>query len=134
MNIISTLQHCKWPLAAVLLFQSGACGEDKAADPSNDIVESWKKAGLDPIELSEPSEDKAGSCVRGKVAKLHVELCTYSDALAADSAKEAGLAKFGSATGAALVRDRYLLLVSDVDRVDVHGKTLNTLAKTFLKP
>ena len=39
-----------------------------------------------------------------------------------------------SGIGAALVRQSMLLVVSDPDKVDVHGKVLNQVAKIFLEP
>ncbi len=127
-------QGYSWLIVVAILSQT-ACSDDKTTNSSDEVVAAWRTIGLEPIELSEVSEStKKGRCLRGKVAKLHVDLCTYDDAVAADSAKEEGLAKLGSFTGTALVRDRHVLIVSDVDRTDVHGKTLNALAKVFLKP
>lgn len=122
-----------------LLLAMGACDEapKKGAETGGQVVLAWQSAKLGEIDLKKSEESKAyagGSCMVGTVAKLQVELCEFKDALAADSAKEAGIETIGANTGAALVRDRYLLVVADTDKVDVHGKTLNQVAKIFLAP
>ena len=122
-----------------LLASAAACEEDPIAgtESRDQVVTAWREASLTPTKLTKNAESigiAGGDCRQGKVAGLQVDLCEYKDALAADGAKEKGLARIGSSTGAALVRDRYLLVVADVDKVDVHGKTLNKVAKIFLKP
>jgi hypothetical protein len=122
-----------------LLLALGSCDEapKKGAETGSQVVLAWQSAKLGEIDLKKSEDTKTyagGSCLVGTVAKLQVELCEFKDALAADSAKEAGIETIGSSTGAALVRDRYLLVVADVDKVDVHGKTLNQVAKIFLAP
>ena len=133
------MQHLR--IAALSLFLGsalGACEETpKGAETPNQVVDAWKAADVGAVELSAASDAEAladGDCLHGKVAGLYVDLCQYKDALAADSAREKGLEKIGANTGAALVRDRYVLVVADNDNVDVHGKVLNKVAKTFLKP
>lgn len=125
-------------LSVALLGVFAACdGEDGAAATELEVLAAWKAAGIEAIDLAKTDEStsiKAGECMKGTAAGLHVRLCTYKDALAADSAKEAGLATIGANTGTALVRDRYLLVMADIDKVDVHGKTLNKMAKIFLTP
>jgi hypothetical protein len=122
-----------------LLASLSACEDSgkKGAETTSQVISAWENAQIGNVKLekSEDSETYAGgSCRTGKVADLKVELCEFKDALSADSAKERGLIEVGSNTGAALVRDRYLLVVADVDKVDVHGKALNQVAKIFLSP
>ena len=123
------------PLALALAL--AACNSsDSEKAPPDQVLLAWAAAGLGPIDLESPKEntDLAGECRQGKVAGLQVQLCEYKDALAADGAKPKGLATIGSNTGAALVRDRYLFIVADTEKVDIHGKKLNKLATIFLSP
>lgn len=122
-----------------LFLVGGVCACDDAAskgkEKPNQVVAGWKSAKLTPIELEATKDGIAGgNCRAGKVAGLEVSLCEFSDAVAADSAKEEGVRQIAAHTGAALVRDRYLLVVADVDKVDVHGIKLNQVAKLFLNP
>lgn len=133
------MQHLRIAVLSLLLGSAlGACEETpKGAETQNQVVDAWKAADVGAVELATASDSEAlagGDCLHGKVAGLYVDLCKYKDALAADSAREQGLEKIGAITGAALVRDRYVLVVADNDKVDVHGKVLNKVAKTFLKP
>ncbi len=122
-----------------LLAILGGCDDStpKGAETSSQVILAWTGADLGAIDLKKSEESKTfagGTCQTGTVAALHVSLCEFKDALSADSAKESGIEEIGSNTGAALVRDRYLLVVADVDKVDVHGKVLNQIAKIFLEP
>ena len=123
---------------AVFLLGATACDDEPTGTESrNQVVAAWTSAKLGPIDLAESNEKTriaGGKCREGTVANLQVNLCEYKDALAANSAKEEGLERIGSKTGAALVRDRYLLVVADANKVDIHGKVLNQVAKIFLKP
>lgn len=124
-------------LSTALLCVFAACDGEEQAATEMEILSAWKTAGIEAIDLAKADESSsinAGECMKGTAAGLHVLLCAYKDALAADSAKETGLTTIGANTGTALVRDRYLLVVADPDKVDVHGKTLNKMAKVFLKP
>jgi len=126
-------------LALPVLVGVSACDEapKKGAESGDQVILSWRSANLGTIDLSESTDSevfKGGNCRTGKVAALHVDLCEFKDALAADTAKEQGLAKIGANTGAALVRDRFLLVVADKDKADVHGKVINQVAKLFLEP
>jgi hypothetical protein len=109
----------------------------KGAESGDQVILAWRSANVGEIDLGDKKESEifaGGSCRDGTVAALYVDLCEFKDALAADTAKEEGIAKIGANTGAALVRDRFLLVVADKDKVDVHGKVLNQVAKIFLKP
>jgi hypothetical protein len=126
-------------LALPLLVGVSACDEaaKKGAENGDQVIVAWRSANLGTIELAEGKDSEVfagGSCRTGKIAALHVDLCEFKDALAADTAKEQGLAKIGANTGAALVRDRFLLVIADRDKADVHGKVLNQVAKIFLEP
>lgn len=125
-------------LSLSLLTALAACEDTaKGAESTNQVMVAWQSADIGSVELkpSEASEIIAeGKCLDGTVAKLHVNLCEFKDAISADSAKELGLERIGANTGAALVRDRYLLVVADLDKVDIHGKVLNKVAKIFLEP
>lgn len=123
----------------LVLGATGGCDDatKKGSETQGQVIAAWKAAELGPVELAKSEETigiAGGECREGTVAGLHVDLCTYKDALTAASAQEKGLSIIGENTGAALVRDRYLLVVADVDKVDVHGKVLNKVAKIFLEP
>jgi|TARA_R110000868_G_scaffold290314_1_gene550503 hypothetical protein len=75
----------------------------------------------------------AGDCKSGTVAGLRVDLCLFKDVLSADNARTLGLERIGSETGAALVRERLLLVIADPGHVDPHGKKLNEVAKLFMQ-
>lgn len=126
-------------VALPLLLALSACDSapEKGAESGEQVILAWQKANMGSVVLKKSEENEAiagGDCRSGTVAKLHVSLCEFKDAIAADSAKELGIAEIGSNTGAALVRGRYLLVVADIDKVDVHGKVLNQIAKIFLEP
>lgn len=126
-------------LLSLSLFLALPSCEDtaKGGESNSQVMVAWQRAGIGSVELK-PSEGSKviaeGKCQDGTVAKLHVTLCEFKDAISADSAKAQGLQQIGANTGAALVRDRYLLVVADLDKVDVHGKVLNKVAKLFLEP
>jgi hypothetical protein len=126
-------------LALPFLLSSSACEDSakKGAETTDQVIVAWNSAQLGSVKLEAAKESETyagGSCRSGKVADLRVDLCEFKDALSADSAKDQGLVEVGANTGAALVRDRYLLVVADVDKVDAHGKVLNQVAKIFLEP
>lgn len=120
---------------AASLAMGMSCSDGGAADFA--LADTQWMSALGKVEL-EPSSDAQqigqGDCRTGTVAGLHVDLCHFKDAVSADAGREAGLAKIGSHTGAAIVRKQTLLVVSDPDKVDVHGKTINKLTKTFANP
>ena len=122
-----------------LVLTLGACDDAQktGSESTSQVMLAWQIADIGSVKIK-PSEGNKiiadGKCQDGIVAKLHVTLCEFKDAVAADSAKELGLAQIGANTGAALVRERYLLVVADLDKVDVHGKVLNKVAKIFLEP
>jgi hypothetical protein len=110
-----------------------SCDENKTSE--HDAIEDlWRIVGDVSLKKTKDAAIGAGDCKTGMVSGLHVDLCLFKDALSADAAKEIGLQRIGSHTGAALVRDRFLLVIADRDKVDVHGKTLNQVAKLFLQP
>ena len=122
-------------LAMVASLAMGASCSDGDADFAK-AETAWMRS-LGKVELAPSSEEERigeGDCRTGTVAGLHVDLCQFKDAVSADAAREAGLDKIGKNTGAAIVRKRVLLVVSDPDKVDVHGKTINELTKSFAKP
>lgn len=126
-------------IALPLLLSLSACEDatKKGSETSKQVISAWKNAKLGSVSLEKSKESETfdgASCRSGTVADLRVDLCEFKDAVAADSAKAKGLEEIGSHTGSALVRDRYLLVVADVDKVDVHGKVLNQVAKIFLSP
>ena len=126
-------------LAVVAMLALGACESTSKTDTvsSRQVIKAWEHANLGDVALDASKESKlfpGGTCRSGRVAALRVDLCEFSDAVSADAAKDKGLIHIGSNTGAALVRDRYLLVVADVESVDAHGKTLNRVAKIFLSP
>lgn len=96
----------------------------------------WMSA-LGTVELTTSTKAQRigqGDCRTGTVAQVHVDLCNYKDAVSADTAREVGLAKIAGHTGAAVVRKRTLLVVSDPDEVDVHDKIINQLTTSFRNP
>ena len=133
-----TLHKRLWSTSALAIFASLATAAS-CSDSTADFAQAdtqWMSA-LGKVEVGPSSEEQRigqGDCRTGTVAGLHVDLCQFKDALSADAAREAGLAKIGSDTGAAIVRKRTLLVVSDPDKVDVHGKLINQLTKSFANP
>lgn len=133
------MNHLKPLILALPLLLSAACEDSskKGGESNDQVILAWASSDLGAVDLDDAKESETfagGTCRSGKVADLRVDLCEFKDALSADSAKEQGLIAVGSNTGTALVRDRYLLVVADVDKVDVHGKKLNRVAKLFLAP
>lgn len=116
--------------ASALLF---AC--DDAAGPTSAVQQAWATSiGEVSLKANPESKMKSGTCQVGTVAGLAVELCSFKDALSADASREQGLAQVGSNTGVALVRGSMLLIASDPNKIDVHGKKLNEVSKIFLDP
>ncbi len=123
-------------LGIVLIPLLAGCNDGNESPSHMEVVTAWQTAGVENIELDSKDGPSiaGGDCLHGKAAGLAVHLCSYKDALAADSAKDDGMDLIAGHTGTALVRDQYLLVLADVDAVDVHGKTINTMAKLFLNP
>lgn len=124
-------------LTALLAWGPSGCGSDSAAaapEKADDVLESWKSAGLEVGEHALMPKHELGEarCVRGEVSKIETTLCTYPSDEAANQAQAAGLTVVGSTTGAALARGKLLLVVSDRKDADKDGKTINSLTKTFL--
>jgi hypothetical protein len=114
---------------------AAGCGDEPAApDKADDVLETWKSAGLEVGEHALLPKHELGDarCVRGEVGQIETTLCSYRSDEAATAAKVAGHELVGSTTGTALARGKLLLVVSD--RTDAHkdGKTIHTLTKTFL--
>jgi len=111
------------------------CSEDSTDSKMQAIEEVWA-VSMGEVKLSPSKESKieGGKCRAGTVSGLTVELCAFKDAVTADSAREGGLAQVGAQTGVSLVRDSLLLVASDPNGIDVHGKKLNQLSKLFLNP
>lgn len=108
--------------------------ETKSAPTSIDeVVSAWTEVGLDASKLAAADERTlaATQCRRGPIGGVDVTICSYPEDTAALEAREAGLKQIGETTGTALPAGRLLLVVADRDKADPHGKTINTIAKTF---
>lgn len=128
MRIATTLRAVA--CASLLLV---GCSDDGSSASTGAIEQAWATSvGEVALELNKETRLEGGTCRAGTVAGLAVEICTFNDAVSADSAREKGLAQVGSNTGVALVRDEMLLVASDPKKLDVHGKKLNRLSKIFL--
>ena len=71
-------------------------------------------------------------CVKGKVDKLDVLICHYKDAAGVKAANKK-VTRFleGAVSGAMRQRDKLLLVVADRDKIDIKGKKIDKLLKTF---
>jgi hypothetical protein len=117
---------------AALCFAAAACGRSGPSGPVGDVVDAWKKAGLDPAPFV-PAEKPlpGGTCSAGKVSGLEVMVCEFADADSAKKAEAAGLAQVGDATGAALAQGKLVLVVADRGKSDPSGKKIKDLAAGF---
>lgn len=117
----------------LLLLAALGCSSGGEARPHDEMERRWLEVGEVKLAQSGDKAIGAGECKTGTVAGLHVDLCIFKDALSADNARTLGLERIGPETGAALVRERQLLVIADHGHVDPHGKKLNEVAKLFMK-
>ena len=132
----------RWILAAlaILLFPAG-CGEKpktKADDTFHKpVVEKLAKAKLkvgDWKLVAKPETYGASACREGLVSELVVLLCKYEspEKAAAAAAAEKRLAFVGRAvSGAERVDGRLVLVVSDRDKKDLRGTTIQAIIQAF---
>ena len=125
-------------LLVVVLLASRGCGgdKDKKGDgPATvaDLEQGWKTAGLSPGGFA-PVDGQAlgnGQCQSGAVNGLDVTVCAYPTPEAATAARGSGLAAVGSATGAAVVEGKRMLVVADRKKADASGRSIDKLIKVF---
>lgn len=108
-------------------------GCEKQGGTVSAIEAAWVEAGLAPEGWEEAKLGGLGeaSCRQGTIKGIEVVLCRYDSADAAKAAQPAGRALIGKTTGTALAADEFLLVISDRDQADPHGKTINLIAKRF---
>jgi len=110
-----------------------ACGKAGPSGPTGEVIDAWKKAGLDASGFGS-SDSKGiggGTCSSGKVSGIETTICEFGDADAAKKAEAAGLTQVGDATGAAIAQGKLLLVVADRTKADPTGKTIKQLAAAF---
>lgn len=120
-------------LGLVLLGAVASGCEEAGSNPSESVIEAWRKAGLVPTVFTALDNEslKPGKCQQGKVDGVSVVLCQYADAAAARAAYNTGLAHVGESTGLALAADKMLLVVSDPDKADPTGRKIDAISATF---
>jgi hypothetical protein len=115
------------PLASGVSALPGASGSDV-------IVDSWKKAGLDPSSFEaidgKPLGD--GKCRAGTIAGIDATLCEYGDDAAAKKAEQAGFSRVGDATGVSRSQGKMLLVLADRHKTDPNGRKINDVMKVFV--
>ena len=105
--------------------------EKRAVDP---IASRWKVAGLKVGAAVQLDNSKVGAgCTRYDVQGVTALLCDFADPQSAEAGRKRGLGWIGDATGAALIQDNRLLVVSDRDGVDPSGKAINQITRLFLQ-
>jgi hypothetical protein len=105
---------------------------------TDDVVTAWKGAGLttDAFAPIDPSAYNAGYCAQGKIGGLDAVICEYSDDKSLDQGKktiQGERSKDRVQTGVAIKAKRTLLAVSDREKSDPNGKTINKAIQTFKK-
>ena len=101
------------------------------------VLSELKDAGFN-VEKFDKAAAKAYAatqCVQGKVDKLNVLICDYTDSGAAASGQKR-FKKFlkGAVSGAIRQHEKLVMVVADHDKVDPSGTRINKLLKTFTKP
>ncbi len=109
----------------------------KSAAFHQPVLTALKRAGLNvgEFEQSAAKPYKAQSCVRGEVDKFDVMLCQYeNEATAQEMARNPDQFVGGAPTGAVRRLKTIVLAVADRNKVDLKGKKINKLLKTFAQP
>ena len=109
----------------------------KSAAFHQPVLAAFKQAGLTvgQFEPSAAKPYKARSCVRGEVDQFDVMLCQYeSEATAQEMEKNPDQFVGGAPTGAVRRAKTIVLAVADRNKVDLKGKKINKLLKTFAQP
>jgi len=128
-------------LLVVVLLASRSCGDDEkgkkgpgeAPNTVADLEDGWKTAGLSPGGFA-PVDGQAlgnGQCRSGAVNGLDVTVCEYPSPEVATAARASGLAAVGSATGAAVIEGKRMLVVADRKKADASGRSIDKLIKVF---
>ena len=119
--------------SVVVFFALAGCEDSKEAATTKGAVSTWSKAGFDTTAFKDVDAKSfaAAQCKAGKVDGLHVTLCEFEEAKAAEDAKDKGLKSLGDVTGVALVKAKTMMLVADKDKVDPSGRQINKIAKAF---
>jgi len=110
---------------------SAAASAKEAEDsgPRADLIDAWKKAGLNPSGFA-PAKAQAGKdCRTGTVNNVEVLVCVFASPTEAKAAEDAGLAWVGETTGAAQAHGSLLIAVADRKKTDPNGKMINQMMK-----
>jgi hypothetical protein len=118
-------------LVSGLSLLATACdkGGGGASDPRARVVDAWKQAGLAPSALTPATVPVGKDCQSGTVGAIDVLLCVYPSPEEAKAAEEPGLAWVGNTTGAAQAHGTVLVGISDRNKSDPSGRTINQLMK-----
>jgi hypothetical protein len=110
--------------------------EKKGAPFHQDVAEALAEAGLKVAEFETAAARpyQAAECVRGEVAKLDVMICRYESEEAAKTGEKKLDQFLGGAVSGAFRRSKTTIFaVADRNKVDLQGKTINKMLKTFEK-
>ncbi len=113
---------------AYALVLVAACGS-KAADKPDEVIEAWKKGGLDVSEFKSTNSTVGKDCKAGTVSKIEVLICHFDTPDAAKAAQDAGLQWVGDTTGSSQAKGPLLIAVADRHKSDPSGKTINQIFK-----
>lgn len=114
----------------LLVGLAGACDKAATGNAARDnVIEAWKKGGLQPSPMTAATVDVGKDCQSGTVGAIEVLLCVYPSEADAKAAEEPGLAWVGAATGAAQARGTVLIAAADRRKSDPSGRTINQMMK-----
>jgi len=110
-----------------------ACSKSGPSGPTGDVIDAWKKAGLEVGDFAAADGKGIGatSCSVGQVGGIETTLCEFPDAETAKKGEKAGLVQVGDATGASMAQGKMLLIVADRTKSDPTGKKIKDLVSTF---
>lgn len=96
------------------------------------VLKAWESGGQTVSEFAKvEGRLEGGECREGRVSGLEALVCRFDGKDAATQAEDAAWKLVGSDVGSVLVRDRWLLMVSDPRKEDPSGRRINDVVETF---
>ena len=119
----------RWILIAIVC--ACACSKDKggAAGGRDNLIDAWKKGGLNPSAFTAATTPVGKDCQSGTVNNVDVLICTFANGDDAKQAADAGLQWVGDTTGAAQAKGNLVIAVADRRKADLTGRTINQMFK-----
>ncbi len=108
-----------------------ACSKAGPSTPSSrdGLIDSWKKAGLNPSPFNAAQTQVGKDCSSGTVNGVEVLVCSFDSEADAKAAEDKGLQWVGDTTGTSQAKGKLVVAAADRHKADPSGRTINQLMK-----